>query len=371
MPIYKTKVKKNGLWQYRVKVNYTDIYGNYKQVERIAYGSAEAKALESKLMMSTSESHCEKMTVGMLYEEYIRVKASQVRASTLDKTTQICTREILPILENCNIHKLNAKILQNWKDTVNCKDLAIITKQNAYKEFSALLNYAVKVEYLERNPLVLVGNFKEVYFKHEKEKLRYYTPNEFLKYIEIAKFNNATITDWGYYVFFNIAYYTGLRKGEINALKWSDIESNMLHVRRSISQKLKNGDFEGPPKNKSSYRSIQLPNPLIEILDDHKLRQQLDSNFNEDFRVCGGIKTLRDTTLSNRNIKYAKESNLHKIKIHDFRHSHASLLANSGINIQEISRRLGHAKIEITWNTYSHLYPREEEKAIEILNNIK
>ena len=59
------------------------------------------------------------------------------------------------------------------------------------------------------------------------------------------------------------------------------------------------------------------------------------------------------------------------IRVHDFRHSHASLLANEGINIQEIARRLGHAKISMTWDTYSHLYPREEERAVKILNNIK
>ena len=58
------------------------------------------------------------------------------------------------------------------------------------------------------------------------------------------------------------------------------------------------------------------------------------------------------------------------IRVHDFRHTHASILVNEGINIQEIARRLGHAKIEMTWNTYAHLYPREEERAVSILNKI-
>ena len=62
---------------------------------------------------------------------------------------------------------------------------------------------------------------------------------------------------------------------------------------------------------------------------------------------------------------------LRRMNNHDFRHSHASLLANEGINIQEIARRLGHSKIEITWNTYSHLYPKEEDRAVSILNRIK
>ncbi len=79
---------------------------------------------------------------------------------------------------------------------------------------------------------------------------------------------------------------------------------------------------------------------------------------------------MRDTGIANKNIEFADKAGLPHIRIHDLRHSHASLLANEGINIQEIARRLGHSKIEITWNTYSHLYPREEERAVQILNKI-
>ena len=70
------------------------------------------------------------------------------------------------------------------------------------------------------------------------------------------------------------------------------------------------------------------------------------------------------------NARFAAAAGVKVIRIHDFRHSHASLLANEGINIQEIARRLGHSDIKMTWNTYSHLYPREEERAIKILDNI-
>lgn len=87
-------------------------------------------------------------------------------------------------------------------------------------------------------------------------------------------------------------------------------------------------------------------------------------------RVCGGPQCLRDTSLDHKNRLFAEKAGLPRIRIHDFRHSHASLLANEGINIQEIARRLGHSKIEITWNTYSHLYPREEERAVAVLNKI-
>lgn len=143
-----------------------------------------------------------------------------------------------------------------------------------------------------------------------------------------------------------------------------------MHIRRSITQKLQGEDRETPPKNKSSYRSLQTPKPLIKILNEHKKRQQTIKYFTEDFRICGGSQPLRDTSLDKKNRLFAAEAGLPHIRIHDFRHSHASLLANEGINIQEIARRLGHSKIEITWSTYAHLYPREEERAVEILNKI-
>lgn len=172
-------------------------------------------------------------------------------------------------------------------------------------------------------------------------------------------------------MFFSIAFYTGARKGEINALKWSDIDGDILHIRRSIAQKLKGGDVETPPKNKSSYRDLQIPAPLMEILSEHKERQKEASRlFTEDYRICGGERPLRDTSIENKNKAFSKAAGLPHIRIHDFRHSHASLLANEGINIQEIARRLGHSNVQMTWNTYSHLYPREEERAVEILNRI-
>ena len=102
-----------------------------------------------------------------------------------------------------------------------------------------------------------------------------------------------------------------------------------------------------------------MPLPLIKILNEHKKRQKREKRFTDDFRVCGGVQCLRDTSISNKNIQFAQAAGLPVIRVHDFRHTHASLLVNEGINIQEIARRLGHAQIEMTWNTYSHLYPRE------------
>lgn len=372
MPIYKMDGKKDGLQKYRVRINYVDPDGKNRQIDRVAYGNPEAKALEAKLLRELREEKPSKrLTVKCLYDEYIANKKMDVRETSLDKTVRNLQRYVIPRVGDMKIDKLNIQALQGWKQAMMGLDLAMSTRRNIFGEFRALLNYAVKMNYLPKNPLSSVGNFKDPYDVNKTEKLRYYTPDEFKKYIAVARKNAVTLTEWGYYVFFCIAFYTGARKGEINALRWTDIDGNILHIRRSIAQKLKGEDRETPPKNKSSYRSLQMPAPLIKILNEHKQRQRALDGFQEDFRICGGIKCLRDTSISNANIRYAQEAGLKTIRIHDFRHSHASLLANEGINIQEIARRLGHSKIEITWNTYSHLYPREEERAVQILDKIE
>lgn len=375
MPIYKVDgVKKDGQQKYRVRINYTTATGEKKQMTKIAYGSSEAKRLELELLQasrSTTIPACS-MTFQALYEEYIRQKQHTVRESTLDKEKRIIARHILPFFGDMKLSKINLQVLQRWKLEIEEKGLSLVMRRNIYQPLNSILKYAVNMDYLPRNPLTKLGRFRDAYA--EKPEMDYYTPEEWKKFKASAgaEAEATGFYEWNYYVFFHIAFYAGLRKGEIHALKWSDIDGDLLKVRRSINQKLKGGDRETPPKNKSSVRDIQIPAPLMKVLHDHKSRYATHAlGFNDDWYICGGTAPLRDSSVSNRNIRYATAAGLKTIRIHDFRHSHASLLANEGINIQEIARRLGHSKIEITWNTYSHLYPREEERAVKILNGIE
>lgn len=373
MPLTKTGKKKDGLMQYRVRINYTDNLGKPHQVERTAYGLEEAKQLETALMSEYKDKRTAvKLTVKELCDEYAEYHKHETRRTSHESTMKILRLRVLPYLADYRIDKLTQPVLADWKNKIAAENFVISTKKNAYAKFSALLNYAVKMDYIPKNPLTVLGNFKDPeQIDKPAEVLHYYTPEQFLAYITVAHDTAVTCIDWGYYVFFNIAFYTGARKGEINALKWSDIDGNIMHIRRSVSQKIKGGDVETPPKNKSSYRDLQIPEPLMKALKEHKKRQQEGSRlFSDNYRVCGGERPLRDTSIENKNKAFAKAANLPHIRIHDFRHTHASLLVNEGINIQEIARRLGHADVQMTWNTYSHLYPREEERAVEILNKI-
>lgn len=373
MPIYKMKGSKDGKQKYRVRINYTDSYGENRQLDRVAYGSSEAKDLERKLLYEIkTKKPAARMTVGQLYNKYTEAIKHEIKETSYEKTCTILTNHVLPYFNDKPLDKLTAPAIQNWKLEIEKKGLQLRTKQNIYSCFRAMLNWGVKLDFIPNNILMKVGNFKSA-DSGGKHKMDFYTSDEYLLFskaaLDYAKKSNTT-TAYDYYVFFSIAFYCGLRKGEIHALKWSDIDGNYLNISRSISQKLKGKDAETPPKNKSSVRTLQLPQPLIDILSEHKERWESADGFCDDFRICGGTRPLRDTSVENMNRRFAKAAGIKKIRIHDFRHSHVSLLANSGINIQEIARRLGHSDIKMTWNTYAHLYPKEEERAIEILNKI-
>jgi len=379
MPIYKVDgVKKDGLQKYMVRVNYISINGKYKQLSRVAYGSEAANNMEDKLRkeINSMQTPVEKMTLQQLYDEYETVKKLELRGATVNRNECNYRVHVKEKFADVYLHKITLPLLQEWKIEIGNKDLSISTKRHIYKCFNALLNYGVEMEHLSRNPLKKIKNFKDT-IGVSKEML-YYTSNEFSEFINVARqtaasyqLENNNLSEWDYYVFFCIAFLTGLRRGEIQALKWSDIQGNQMSVKRSISQVLKDGDRETKPKNNSSIRTIKLPLQLVKVLNEHKERQKQLTHFTDDYRICGGENCIRNEKIHYRNIKYAKLANQKKIRIHDYRHSHASLLINEGVDIKEVARRLGHARVEETWNTYSHMYPCVEERATYVLNKVK
>ena len=369
MPITKIDGKKKyGKQGYRVRVNFTDAYGKARQIERTVYGIEEAKEAERQLSLTCKETTPSALTLEALSCRYFSSQKHEVRESTLAKNRCIFETHILPALGNTRIDKLSVKVLEDWKALINEKGLSFSMRKNIYSVLRAMLNYAVRIDLLPKNPLHRVGNFKDAYEK--KETIQYYTKEQFVAFISAAYADAQETGDMRYYTFFSTLFYTGARKGEANALDWTDLDGDILHIGKNVVQKLQGDDRITPPKNKASDRTLQVPAPLLYVFEEQKAWQKKNGIYSRHSKICGGLSFLRDTSIEKKNKQYAEAAGLPKIRIHDFRHSHASLLANEGINIQEIARRLGHSKIEMTWNTYSHLYPREEERAVKLLNQI-
>ena len=374
MPIYPTGKKKDGKQQYRVRINYTEA-GEYRQKEQLCWGYKESLDLEQRLKaMYINDGGHGTMLLRDFYGEYMAYKRGDVRETTLDRMRSNVENHILPFLGDYALADIDARVVAKWKSDMNQKGLSVTYCRRIFGSLNALLNYAVKLKYIPENPTKSIENFRDSNFTAPDEKLHYYTAEQFQQFIDAADRSVEDYFDRSVYVFFVIAYFTGLRKGEIHALRWNDISENCIHVRRSITQKIKGKKtLETAPKNKASVRVLQIPQPLQNVLNQYLVLQKLHfgKKWKSDFRVILGDRCVSDSSLSNYNIKWAKQANLPAIRIHDYRHSHASLLANEGINIQEIARRLGHSNVQITWRTYSHLYPREEERAVGVLNKVE
>lgn len=372
MPIYATGKKKNGRTQYRVRVNYTEA-GEHLQKEQLCYGYREAVEMEERLRAQYSDGSKEDMLLRDFFQEYIQLRRSSLRETTLAKLISMAEEHILPPLGDYSLGDLDARTLANWQASLAAHGYSYNYQVRIYTALHGLLNYAFKMKYIHENPTNYLEKIREVDFEAPDEKIHFYTADEFLRFQQAANASAHTYYERSIYIFLMIAYYTGMRKGEIHALRWRDISNGVIRVQRSISQKIKGKKIvETAPKNKASLRSLQIPVPLQNLLDQYLLLQKetFPKVWTPDFRVVYGESCISDTGLSNYNKAWASAAGLQPIRIHDYRHSHASLLANEGINIQEIARRLGHSNVQTTWRTYSHLYPREEERALAVLNRV-
>ncbi|WP_342026012.1 site-specific integrase [Cytobacillus pseudoceanisediminis] len=196
-------------------------------------------------------------------------------------------------------------------------------------------------------------------------------------YSEIHIFLNECKNDRNYIVFL-LAIYTGMRRGEILGLKWSDLDFNkkVIHVSRSLSYIPNGGYVITNLKTRSSNRKIPITEEVINELvkvkkQQEELKNKLGEAFgNNDLVVCTEFGHVQDPRNILRTMKrYIKLSNVTPIRFHDIRHTHASILISSGVDIVKIADRLGHSNPKTTFETYAHLLPHVYNDVAEAFEN--
>ncbi|WP_225986285.1 site-specific integrase [Psychrobacillus glaciei] len=181
-----------------------------------------------------------------------------------------------------------------------------------------------------------------------------------------------------HYLTFLLAIYTGMRRGEILGLQWSDIDlqNKIIHVKRSLAYVPKNGYFFTTLKTKKSKRQIPFPNFVLNELVNHKKRvedwKDLVGNLFEDNNLV--ISTITGTFQDPRNVvrvmkRIVMRSKVTNIRFHDIRHTHASLLISLGFDIITVSGLMGHSNPKITLEFYAHLLPGAKNEIAEIFHD--
>ena len=236
-----------------------------------------------------------------------------------------------------------------------------------HRILSKALDYAVKMGVVVRNVASVVEPPRVA-----RVTMKTLSPEEVQIFLDAAR-------ETDYYVYFSTLLYTGLRRGELLALSWRNLDLNRGTLTVvATAYKLGNGDYIiKEPKTAQSRRSVTIPPSLLELFkiysaDQELLRVQLGVSLNADdfvfIRPDGSPINPSAVTLAFRRI--IKRAGLKDIRIHDLRHTHATLMLKAGVHPKVVSERLGHANIGITLDIYSHVLPGMQEAAAEKFDSI-
>ena len=218
-------------------------------------------------------------------------------------------------------------------------------------------------------------NFTKVYPKMTnftnpteiKKEMLFFTFEEFSKFISQADNLKKKVT-------YEILYYCGLRKGELRGLQWKDINFNKreLSITKQITDQggtVKDFHF-AEPKTKSSIRTLPVAKALLNHLKMLKEEEEKASDFNNNYFICGDAFPICSHTIADWKNAMCEKAGVKQIRIHDFRHSCASLLINNGATVPTVSKFLGHTKIEETLNTYTHIFDSALTGVVDIIDKL-
>lgn len=290
------------------------------------------------------------------YLDYIKYRQKLQSIKVLKERFSNC---ILPYWKDYDIYSITDNDYINWQNFIEDRNYSNNYKCGLHYLMSGFFEYCVNYLSLSFNYSKRVGCFK---LKNVKVKHDYYTCSEFKKFIK--GFDNNV-----YKLFFITMFITGLRPGETMALKFSDLSKYQLSIDKSISEH----SFDGTriidtPKSFSSIRTVKITKKLYNSLI--KLKSSYGS-LDKDLYIFGGIKPLSPTTINRYKINACNKVGIRSIKLHEFRHSHASLLYDINTPIQFIKNRLGHSNITTTMDVYVHLNNKKEKRVLHKLNFLK
>ena len=295
-----------------------------------------------------SKSDVTYKTFEQVYEMWLEINKDKVKESTLVKATTTFRLHILPYFGDKKVKDINTYMAQEYALTLK----NYTSGKEIFNRASAVMNYAIKIGIIEKNPFeyVELPKFKK-YKKHET-------------YLEVEDINKLLniIDDYSYYCAFRVLIYTGLRRGELLALEWNDIDfkDKTITVNKTLTYGKDYKTIVNSTKTQSSIRVVDIDDDTLKYLKKLKLQAQSKLVFPNS---TGGYQRL--SNLQDKLNKYCKKANINKVRVHDLRHTHASLLFASGANAKEVQERLGHTDIKTTLNIYTHLTKKQKKLSLD------
>lgn len=319
----------------------------------------EAKQAERNLLLNVEEYGLPSNNLNNLTFKEVASLWFESYQTTVKPTTAKNLKIKLDTIIKHHIHDLKIDKMT----VVFCQKITIdlskqyILYQNYLSIINRVLKYAVSMDILKSNPLDKVIRPKS---KQPRKKDNHYTKEELSEFLKFAKeYSDA------FHVFYHTIAYTGLRRGEALALKWKEIDLDNKTITVNHTAVILDGkQVLQSPKTKASKRIIQIDDNTIKILKSWRLQQKKDFLkagkvylHDENFVFTNHAQEWTRLKTINNALKYFYNHHpeLKEITVHGFRHTHASLLFEAGVEAKAISDRLGHTNIQTTLNLYTHL----------------
>lgn len=285
------------------------------------------------------------------FEQY----ENTVRASTFLTTKHSYTKQIEPFLGHIKIDKISVLICQ--------KLVNHLSQFRSYGSYISLVNrifkFAVNISVLDNNPMDKTIRARCSYRPKTDEFENYYDKAELNKFLDIVKKHKKPRD----LVMYRILAYGGLRIGELLALDDSDFDfkNNTICINKTIAR-TKEGLVEQEPKTKKSKRTITMDAETM------RLAREYYKTLPRPIRGPLKMFPIQPVSLRDSLKKIVKKYHLKPITPHGFRHTHASLLFEAGIPAKMAQERLGHAKISITMDLYTHLSKTQKNDVVDKLS---
>ena len=342
--------------KWRVIYRYTNYKGERKQTQKRGFATKrEAVAWEHEVMLK-SESKLD-MTFASFFEIYEEDKKKRVKENTWESKSHVIRTKILPYFGERKIAEIEPKDVIAWQNELlaykgeNGEVYSPTYLKTIHAQLSAIFNHAIRYYHLPSNPAQKAGSMGS----EEHKEMLFWTKEEY------KKFSYEMMDKPVSFYAFEMLYWCGIREGELLALTPGDFDFEKQTVSISKSyQRIKGQDVVTDPKTAKSNRIIQMPAFLCEEMEDYIKSLYAAEPTDRIFPVTKSY-------LHREMDRGAKAAGVKRIRIHDLRHSHISLLIDMGFTALAIADRVGHESIDITYR-YAHLFPTRQAEMADKLD---